>query len=425
MSEKQFNRDLYNRNVSIKKLKETQAEDDKVVGGSGKRKNFIDVADGLNKIRIAMHHEDENFYKLRCVHKVKVEGDNGDLRNTVVLNAKIHGGMKRDIIEEYVSFVKSKLDSNKDKDADKIKAITDWKSGLLPNNTWWAYAFKLVKGDNGIESNPGIFEFKKAVRDQLSDVIAAEEADDTIEVDPFTHPDEGRPILLTYDSKAKKSADYYKVSLSKKASVLTDEDLQWLFEQPSLTSQLSGVYDKKQFSMAIEGLRFFDSENDIDLFEEDEFQDILKELESDIKAESKPVESSKTKTSKKEEVVEKKSAPKKKEEVEEEDEVEEAPKGKKVKDGDIFDDMDRDDLKEWIGENLEEGSYTLKKSMSDDDIRDMIREKAKTLKKKSTIEEEDEEDPIETKSEEEDKPKDDKKKRPTLDELKQKFGKKA
>jgi hypothetical protein len=320
----------------------------------------------------------------------------------------------------------------------------------MPNNTWWAYGFKLVKGDNGVESNPGIFEFKKAVRDQLSDVIAAEEADDTIEVDPFTHPDEGRPILLTYDSKAKKSADYYKVSLSKKATVLSDEDLQWLFEQPSLTSQLTDVYDKKQFDMAVEGLRLFDTENDIELFDEDDFQEILKEIETELDGDNSKADKKKTSTKKKDEeeedepkkkISKKEDEPKKKLVKKEEDEEEKpSTKSKKVleeveedeeevpfkKSSDIFDDMDREELKDWIGENLEEGTYTLKKSMSDDDIRDMIRERnkpASSTKKKVSEEEEEEEKPI-SKSKETPSDSQETKKRPTLDELKAKFSKK-
>ena len=266
-----FNRDQF-KATSTKKLKTLKDQEDKVLGSNGSDQlESLEIKDGMNKVRIApkFPNEDEFYHMVKRVW-LPFEKEDGEVTNIPVLDSKLHGGTERDIVQEYLAFVKTRLDPKQDTAI--LTKLSHWKDGLVPQIFWESYGWKLVKGE---EPTFGIFEFKKTVRDELCSLSIIEDEDEAIEMDPFTDVEDGRPILLTYDSKSKKASDYYKVKLSKSAYPITDEMFDELTSQKPLSESLKGVYTLETFEKALSGLTIYDVDNEIDLLGTDEFQDIV------------------------------------------------------------------------------------------------------------------------------------------------------
>ena len=116
--------------------------------------------------------------------------------------------------------------------------------------------------------------------------------------------------------------------------------------------------------------------------EEQEAEELANEAEEEETEEEKPKAKGKKAPAKDDDDDE--------EEEEEEEETEEEPEEEETEEGDEFDEMDRTELKAYIKKNGLE--ITVKKSMTDDDIRDLIRE-AVNDEEEETEEEAEEEAP--------------------------------
>lgn len=394
----------------IKKLKKRVDEDNEMVGvGSNE---YLNLEDGKTlKIRIFPAHPGvEDFYIPKKCYWLTVAGRDGDPRRTTVLDSKVHGGTKWDLVEEYVKFAKKKWA----KDADKLDALTGTgqnRNSLNPSYTWLCYAAQVTADE---ELRAKLWEFKKMVRDAMNKLAFSEDEDEAIEVDPFTDPDEGLPILVKYmkNPNKKKGENYYEVSFPKKVSArpLTDEEIEYFMTLKPLTEVLP-KYGMRDFEKALEGLQNFDEEHEMELFEDDAWLEHVEEIKAqyDGEEEEEDDKPSKKKTSKKvtKKVVEEEDEDEGDDDSDDEEEEEEKPKKKSAKapakkatkkveeeeeeddeepeeaddeeeddsdeaEDDGLDDMDRTELKKYIKENDLEVS--VKKSMTDDDLREAIRE---------------------------------------------------
>lgn len=350
---------------SIKNLKKEADEDDRMVGVSSNE--YLNLEDGKTlKIRIFPAHPGlTSFYIRKKSYWMNFEGNDGQMHRGQVLDSIIHGGTKMDIVQEYVKMAKKKCA----KDDEKIEALvgTGMKTNSLnPSYTWLCYADK-VDGDNELKAK--LWEFKKMVRDGLNKLTFSEDEDDVIETDPFTDPDEGLMVCVTYrkNPNRKKGENYYEVDFGKKpkARPLTDGELEYFASLKPLNEVLSR-YGMKEFERALTGLQTFDEENEIGLFDDDDWLEKVEEVKAqydDDEDDEKP----KKKVVKKVEDDDDSEEEEPEEETTSDDEEEESEET----DGDEFDDMDRKELKKYIKDN--ELDVTVKKSMEDDDIREAIR----------------------------------------------------
>lgn len=397
--------------TSIKKLKKRVDEDNEIIGAQSNE--YLNLEDGKTlKIRIFPAHPGiEDFYLPKKCYWLTVAGNDGEPRRTTVLDSKVHGGTKFDLVEEYVKWAKKKWA----KDSDKLDALTGTgqnQNSLNPSYTWLCYADRMT-GDEQLRAK--LWEFKKMVRDAMNKLAFSEDEDEAIEVDPFTDPDEGLPIMVKYmkNPNKKKGENYYEVSFPKKVTArpLTDEEIEYFMTLKPLTEVLP-KYGMRDFERALEGLQNFDEEHEMEMFEDDAWLEHVEEIKAQYDGESEDEDDdkpAKKKTSKKvskkvveedddeaedaddsddeEEEEEKpkkkssKAAPaKKSKKVEEEEDDEEEDDETEEEDeeesddaeDDGLDDMDRTELKKYIKENDLEVS--VKKSMSDDDLREAIRE---------------------------------------------------
>ena len=366
------------RATPIKKLKRRINEDNEIIGAQSNE--YLNLEDGKTiKIRIFPAHPGvDDFYIPKKCYWLTVTGKDGDPRRTTVLDSRVHGGTKFDIVEEYVKAAKKKCI----KDSDKIDAITGTnqnQNSLNPSYTWICYADK-VNGEDELKAK--IWEFKKSVRDALNKLAFSEDEDEPIEVDPFTDVDEGMPVLVKYmkTPNKKKGENYYEVSFPKKASArtLSDSEIEYFMTLKPL-NEILPKYGIKDFEKALEGLQNFDEEHEIGLFDDEAFLEHVEEIKSQYDNEEKV-----------EEKVVKKTIVKKTTEEEEEESDDES---KNSLDVDEFDEMDRHALKIYIKKNSLD--IIVKKSMSDDDIRNLIRESTS-----GEVEVEDEENDEEVEDEE-------------------------
>ena len=390
----------------MKSLKKRIEQDDNMFGAQ--KSEYLQLEDGKTlKIRIfPAHPGGEDFYVARKCYWLPLTGQDGDTYRGTVNDSRLHGGTRYDIVEEYIKYAKKKVGS----DADKLEALvgTGPKSNSLnPQFSWICYA-DIVRPDEELRAK--LWEFKKMVRDQLNKLACSEDADEAIEVDPFTDPDEGQPINVTYNKNPnkKKGENFYDVAFpaKSKARPLTDEEIEYFMKQKPLT-EIIGKYGIADFNRALDGLQNFDQENEIDLFEDEDWLEHLEEIkaqydEDEEEQEEKPAK----KTTKK---------PAKPVEEEEEEEEEKPAKKAPKREEDEFDDMDRTELKAYINEN--ELEISVKKSMSDDDLRDAIRQELASQEENS---EENNEPEPEEEEEEEEKPRS----KMSLADIKKKLGKK-
>ena len=375
-------------------LKKNKEEEDLNLN-SGRGSDFLTIETGLNKFRIFPKHEgEEAFSHIRSYHWVSYEKDN-EIKRTNVPNSRVHGGTDKDIIDKYISAVRSTLDAADADDAKKLKDMVSFPNGIHMSTTWLVYANKVVKGK---PDQFGLLELKKTVRDAMNELSIVEDESEAIEMDPFTDPDEGKPILVTYNDKAKKAADYYKTQLSKNVLPLTDEELERFEKVQPLSKNGLLQYTIVQFETAVEGLRIYDEENEIGVFETDEFQEIIEEvkLQYDTKVGREVEEKSTKKVATKEAT--KKVATKKAVVVEEDDDEEEAPFEEAEEDddvveetaeGDEYDEMERPELIKTL--RSLDAEVKILKSMEDDTLREMIRERAGEGEEAEEAEEEAEE----------------------------------
>jgi len=373
-------RDKY-KPVKLEDLKKKVQQEDAIVGSSGGGSEFLEIEENkTNKFRLFPPHDGVDYYLMRKRYWLTMENDEGEEVRRTVLDSKVHGGTKKDIIQEYVNWCKKNV-TNKE----TLDAITHWKDGLSAQHHFISYALKIEKDSNEF----GLLAFKKTVRDAINKATFVEDDDEPIEVDPFTDPDEGLPLLIKYNPKPnkKKGEDFYDVQVGKKAIPLTDEELEQFDKAKPLSELYMNVYGMAQFETALEGLKYFDAKYEIDAFDDDGWLSVVEDVKSqysesadDEDEDEKPKKSAKSE----------KSAPKKSskkvvdedEDEEDEDEDDNLPADKLSK-------LDRIGLKKYIQEN--ELDVVVKKSMEDDDIREAIR-KAESSADADDEDEEDEDD---------------------------------
>jgi len=381
--------------TSIKHLRKQVDDEDAMVGAQ--KNDYLNLEDGKTiKIRIfPAHPGNEDFYVAKKCYWLPFVTNDGEPRRGTVLDSKMHGGTKYDVVEEYVKYAKKHVGD----DTEKIEALvgTGPKSNSLnPQYTWLCYADR-INGDDELRAK--VWEFKKMVRDSLNRLAFNEDDDEPIEVDPFTDVDDGLPIVVTYrkNPNKKKGENFYEVSFPKKVTArpLTDEEIEYFMTLKPI-QEVVGRYGQKDFEKALEGLQNFDEDNEIGLFEEEDWLNHLEEIkaqydsdEDEEEEEDKP----KRKTKKSEKETRKAKKVVEEPEEEEEEEEEEQPEETAEAEEDEFTDMDRSELKKYIAKNKLD--IVVKKSMSDDDIRELIRAAASKEEEPEEEEEESEEEPEE------------------------------
>lgn len=370
--------------TSIKSLRKTVDKDDAMVGVQNN--DYLNLEDGKSvKIRIfPAHPGEENFYVSRMCYWLSFVNSDGETKRGTVLDSIAHGGTKMDLVREYVKFAKKKFGN----DSSKMEALIGTRmssNSLNPQYSWLCYADTVRDGE---ELKPKVWEFKKKVRDLLNKLAFSEDEDEPIEVDPFTDPDEGLPVIVKYlkNPNKKKGEQYYEVSFAKKtvARPLSDEELEH-FAAIKPLSELIPAYTMRDFDRALEGLQNFDDENEFDLFNDDDWLDIVEKVKSQYDGEDSDDDDEKPAKKKTDA---KKSSKKVAEEEEDEaeettsedsddddDDSEEDETDNEDDSSDEYDEMDRSELKKLI--KTEGLDITVKKSMSDDDIREAIREALK------------------------------------------------
>lgn len=394
--------------TSIKRLQKQIDEDNAMVGAQSSAE-YLNLEDGKTiKIRIFPGHPgQEDFYVARKCYWMSFVGDDGEQHRGTVLDSRVHGGTKYDVVEEYVKYAKKKVGN----DADKLEALTGSgpkSNSLNPQYSWLCYADK-INGDDQLRAK--LWEFKKMVRDAMNKLAFSEDEDEVIEVDPFTDPDDGLPIMVTYrkNPNKKKGENFYDVAFPKKVSArpLTDEEIEYFMSLKPL-SEVINRYSMRDFERALEGLQNFDTENEIDLFEDEDWLEHLEEIKAQYDSEEDSDDSKLKKATKK--VVKKVVEPETEGDDDDSEEEDDEPAKKKSshapateedddeeeddeedeKSGDEFDELDRSALKKYIVDNDLE--ISVKKSMSDDDLRNAIRSAKSATPAVDDDEEDDDED---------------------------------
>jgi hypothetical protein len=360
-----------------------EAEDDKVSNQIGTQKgngrvNQHKIKEGVNIFRLCPAHpdfEEASSVETKVVRflpymkkdreadgKVKTN-KHGDeiLVKTVkpIWDGRVHGGAPKDLVDEYEKIAKKYAEQTYEKEADRKKYMEPIVGntlqggrvkGIAPRQTWVAYAYSIDKNDAMVF---GELEFGKAVRQQINKIAGTQQGanDPAASDDCFTNVDDGRSLKITYRKDAQPNDKYVcsidtetiKVKLENgkladilKTYPLDDAQVEELLSAQPLIDYRS-MFKRSDFEFQLEGLRMFEEEFNFGILNSDEFQDIIAELE-----EFWPKE---------------------------EAEGEDAPA--EEAEGDHFDLMSKAELKQYAV--AQKAQILIKPTMSDVEIRDLLR----------------------------------------------------
>lgn len=323
-----------------------------------------------------------------------------------VFNSTIHGkkdakgnAVSKDLVDEFIRISIAKAAAlypdNEDARKKYLQPIFGFYSqdpnkrvnGITYRASWVSYADK-IKGD---ESKFALLEYGKSVKNRLNTIAAIEGGDDPLGTDPFTDVDEGRAIVILYNNKATKADDYYTTEIDSSTSSetlsdgrtvkvqktfpLTDEQVEHFFKQEPLAKVYRNVFKRSDLDIQLFGLREIDKKGRFEIFDSVEFQTI-----AEVIAKHYPVES----TEDKEETEEEEDTTTSTEETSNDDVFEAATnqETKKFNDmpfeskegGDEYDAMSREELKEFAKDNNTGIIIKPASVMSDDVLRDRLRQ---------------------------------------------------
>lgn len=300
-----FDRSKY-KAASLNKVNETVQQTkqyDTYFGGKGDYAQFWKQKDGITVKRVLPAHEPgDSPYVPMLTAMLKCEVDDKDkdgnvigkkIANKKIFLATLHGGYPYDIIEEYIKRVYEQAEQLQDKDerARFLNPITGyrmggkngtWVPGIRPQLEYVYYA--LIEGKIWRDSlKPKQME---ALNKESADLCAQ---NDTAAVDMFSDPSTGFPIqwsrgkddnnktVETLKSLPLKMGQTWEDYFDKNA--VLDKVLEELDGLPSLQKLYVDCYTKRDFDYALDGLKRFDDANQYQIFAQDDFLDMIEQLQ--------------------------------------------------------------------------------------------------------------------------------------------------
>lgn len=274
--------------------------------GGGGKDSWLIVENGRNVFRIAPPHSiDDSAYEvyrtttIKCMKPIYKDGeDTGEkeLGNKRLVCANPHNsrlgeelGDAGDPIALYCKMVKDiAFGTIKDKDERKtfLRGINGfrnkegrWVWGIEPRVSYLCYAWDS-------DGTLGKLEISKSWYDDMNKVVDELEAieGEPIEIDPFSNPIEGYPLVITKsktdNGKTEYLIDKENPSRIKKESwdqffertALTEEQLVSLDAKKSLVDSYTNSYSLKDFEFAMDGLKRVDKEYGYGILDTEAFE---------------------------------------------------------------------------------------------------------------------------------------------------------
>jgi len=281
-------------------------------GGNNSRAGFLTIEDGKNVFRILPPHPEDTIgaaylpkrvAMLKCEVPVWKDGEQTDqteIKNKNIFIGTQHGGLPKDPIELYIEYVRKRAsDEIQDKEEKQkfLSPITGWRGkdgkwnwGISPKTSFVAYAIK-----DGVLGRLELYESMVKDMDRLA---ISEAAEDVMEVDPFSDPNEGCELIITKQKetdKQGKETNKWEYIVTKgepsrqkreswddyfERTAVSDAHLEELIKQEPLSKiQGKDVYTKRDWNFALDGLLRFDQENKYGIFDNDDFLEELQEIE--------------------------------------------------------------------------------------------------------------------------------------------------
>lgn len=292
-----------------KTVKEGKQHDTFFGNRSGNRANFYKNEDGVVVKRVLPPHKpgDSPYVpsmtaQLECeVEKYDKEGKvtGKEVANKKIFIATLHGGYEKDPIEEYIRRVYMKADENyQDKEEKakflapvtgyRIKSSGKWVWGIKPRLEYVCYMYinKEIYRDT---FDPKLME----ALNRESEKLCAQNEDETA-IDMFSDPTTGFPIQWDQfkDDKGKRQVDIKPLPLKRNETwdeyfekhQVPDAVLDKLMEMKSLKELYVNCYRKRDFELALDGLKRFDDKNGYGIFADDEFLDFIEDMAAQVEA---------------------------------------------------------------------------------------------------------------------------------------------
>lgn len=283
------------------------------------RGDYHSITDGANYFRMMPPHDPNEpsmqakvVYWLDCkVEEVDQDGKPTGktiVKSRPIFDSRIHGGTPKDIIFEYINYTKKKIFAtiqDKDEKSKKLAPIQGWRDkagkwnpGILPNQSFVCYA---TKGDIKPE-NLGRLELWARDKETLEKLNISEKSDEPIITDNFSDPNDGVRFIITKGKDSKGS--YYTLITKdnfeatgvrdiekawkewKSSQVVPDDVLIKLSEMEPLSKQFKNAYKRNDFERAVEALEMFDIKHNFGTFQDQEFRDIILEIDGYYSVES-------------------------------------------------------------------------------------------------------------------------------------------
>jgi hypothetical protein len=301
--------------ISAQKDAQKSAKENEKSFGDTTRADFINVVEGRNVFRMLPPHPDDKLKAsylpkrvsmLKCEVTYTKDGEEvTEIKNKNIFIATQHGGLPKDPIELYIDYVrKYALDAipNKDDRSKFLSPITGWRGpkgwnwGINPKTSFVTYVIS--------EGKLGRLEMYEQWIKDMNKLSILEDPQDVIQVDPFSDPDEGFPIVIikskAVDRSGRETGKWdYTISKEEPKKVggryepyddfflrnaITDAQLEELSKQDPLSTLYGNdVYNRHDWGLALDGLQRFDIENKYGVFDNEEFLTEIEALEKLVK----------------------------------------------------------------------------------------------------------------------------------------------
>lgn len=299
----------------------TQQSQDEVAkqhlyGNSNGYTDILKIESGINIFRLYPAHPDtDGSYSqiLKQVYLPIMKEDRGPDKKVMidpktghpimkegmksVFDSRLHARTQKDLVDEYCKFAavmaKELFPGDDNKQKQYLMPITgspfqpggkqEFK-GIQYQVSYIAYAEKILPGD---KREFGRLQYKNAVRKRFLDLSFIESTSSPLGYDPFSGPDDGRAVCVTFD-RSQLPADMYKVDFYApmipgtngqiQLFPISDESLEAFMKLKSLHELYVGSYKRSDFEIALDGLSYFDNKYGYKIFEEPAFMTIVEEL---------------------------------------------------------------------------------------------------------------------------------------------------